>query len=244
MAIPLSVLPIYAFVSSTLSMESQPRINIPFYFILLLLVIYSQVYRYRRVSNLVQRQQTKWGLLGILAAFIIMVGWSLVALAFPPAQPSRARAFALLAIWPAMSFLGLLMPISFTIAVLRYRLWDIDVIIRRTLIYSLLSGTLAVAYFSSVLILQQVLPAGSPIATVISTLGIAALFSPLRRRIQKVIDRRFYCRKYDAQQTLAAFSERMRDEVELERLAEALLVVVGKTMQPRHVSLWFKEDST
>jgi hypothetical protein len=130
---------------------------------------------------------------------------------------------------------GLLgVPISMGIAILRYRLYDIDLIINRTLVYSLVTVTLAFLYFGSVTALQSHF---SLLTGQGNTLAIAALFNPLRRRIQGVIDRRFYRRKYDARKTLEAFGIRLRDETDLERIAEDLAEVVDETMQPAHVSV-------
>jgi hypothetical protein len=140
---------------------------------------------------------------------------------------------------------GWFIPLAIGFSILRYRLWDIDLLIRRTLQYSLLTGLLVLAYFSTIVFLQAVFRAitgreQSEIVTVLSTLAIAALFSPLRRRTQALIDRRFYRRRYDAAQTLATFAATARDEVELDRLRDELLNVVGSTMQPAHLSLWLK----
>ncbi len=131
--------------------------------------------------------------------------------------------------------------IGFAVAVLRYRLFDIDVIIRRTLIYTVLTGALAAVYLIGILLLQTVIPPQSQLDTVLSTLAIAALFSPLRRRIQRYIDRVFYRQKYNAEQALAAFSATARDEVDLEQLSDSLLSVVESTMQPGSVALWLKD---
>jgi hypothetical protein len=129
---------------------------------------------------------------------------------------------------------------------MRYRLWDIDIIIRRTLIYAALTVWLVLIYFSSVIILEQISRTitgqqRGEISTVISTLAIAALFNPLRRHVQDAIDRRFYRRKYDAERVLAAFSATMRDQVELEKLTARLMQIADETMQPAHVSVWLRK---
>src|SRR5260370_4677536 len=136
-----------------------------------------------------------------------------------------------------------LIPLSIGFALLRYRLWDIDIIIKRPLLYGPLTGTLVVVYAGSFLILQALLSgftSGNAVALVVSTLAIAALFQPIRRRIQTIIDRRFYRRKYDAARALAAFSARLRGETGLNQRSEQLVAVVQETMQPTFVSLWLQ----
>ena len=222
--------------------------------------VFVQIYRYEHVSSPLQRQQTKWALLGLAAAVLAPFAYYLPFVIFPsisgPAVPNilyqRVGAsyftFSLLLRLGSITvfvFMLLLFPLSFAIAILRYRLWDIDVFIRRTLIYSLLTAVLALVYLSSVVLLEQFLHifagrAQSEIVTIVSTLGIATLFTPLRQRVQGFIDSRFYRRKYDAQKTLSAFSATLREEVDLDALAVELLNVVEETMQPAHVSLWMK----
>ena len=133
-------------------------------------------------------------------------------------------------------------PLAIANAILRYRLYDINIIIRRTLVYSVVTLALIAVYFGSVVLLQQLF-AGiteqrSPLAIVISTLLIAALFNPLRRRVQELIDRRFFRRKYDAAQILAQFTQTARDEVDLEKLVQVMQMTVEETMQPEMVSIW------
>jgi hypothetical protein len=150
-------------------------------------------------------------------------------------------------VWQVFFGLSLMtLPAAIGIAILRYRLWDIEVIIRRTLIYGALTTTLLLMYVGSVVVLQRIVQVltgstRSTIVTVISTLAIAALFQPLRHRIQKVIDRRFYRRKYDAQQTLHAFSAHLQEQTDLNQLSGDMLNVVQETLQPAHASLWLRE---
>ena len=205
-----------------------------------------QLYRYRYVSTPGQRQQTKWALLGVsIAVAGNIVPRLLYAFVLFPLSGGSSLAFALEVSLIMGSMLEI--PLTLGIAVLRYRLWDIDVIINRTLVYGTLTFMLALIYAGLVIALQALVYASTgqtsenPLVVVSSTLVIAALFQPLRRRTQSVIDRRLYRRKYDAARILAAFSVTLQNEVDLSRLSEQLLAVVEETLQPTHVSLWLLE---
>jgi hypothetical protein len=190
------------------------------------------------MRDAVSRAQMRWGLGGMLLGLGIFLS-SYIPVFLKVSDPIAD----FLESWGALGF-GV-MGVTLGIAILRYRLFDIDVIIRRTLVYGALTATLALVYFGSVVLLEGLFQTitgqgGTPIATVISTLAIAALFTPLRRRIQDDIDRRFYRQKYDARQTVEEFSRLTRDEVELEVLTGRLLASVEKTLQPERVSLWLR----
>ena len=206
-----------------------------------------QIYRFRRISNPTQRQQTKWVVAGFAWLILSEVVWttyeSLVLPALGLPQPAGVIYEAASAAVDVLSLL--LVPVTLGIAIFRYRLWDIDVILRRTLIYSSITALLALAYFASVLALQTAFGAltgqrQSALVTVLSTLLIAGLFVPVRARVQSGIDRRFYRHRYDAARTLAAFGATLRDSVDLDALSEQLLSTVDETMQPASANLWIK----
>jgi hypothetical protein len=240
--------PAIQFMPSLIFQSQVDYLVLAWYYAWLSLIVAAQVYRYRKVSNPVERQQTRWVVYGLAILFTISAGLSLPLFLAPALHLSRP----VLILARLIAFSGIMLgqislAITIAVALLRYRLYDLDLVVRRTLVYSLLSLVLALIYFGSVLLLQETVrrltgQAGqSPAAIVLSTLAIAALFSPLRKRIQEGIDRRFYRRKYDAQKTVEAFAATLRDEVDLERLREHLLAVVQETVQPESVSLWLRE---
>jgi hypothetical protein len=208
------------------------------------LIVAVQFYRYRRVSSPRERQQTKWVVFGLAVPITVYVLMTVLGLLFPVL--AERSSLYLLAFNEVGFLLLLFLPLSFGFAMLRSRLWDIDVLINRTLVYGTLTVILTGVYDGLVIGLQALLRGiishDSGVAIVISTLVIYWLFQPLRRRIQQMIDRRFYRRKYDAAKTVAAFSATLRQEVDLEQLREHLLAVVQETMQPAHVSLWLRKD--
>ncbi len=197
--------------------------------------VVSVIVRLRRAGS-EQRQQIKW----LAYGGAVVVGTIFVA--------------GFISVWSvtvsiviiSVALLGL--PIFTGIAIVRHRLYDIDIVINRTLVYAVLTATLALVYVGSVLSLQYVFRTltgqESTLAVVASTLAIAALFNPLRRRVQGFVDRRFYRRKYDAAKTLAAFNSRLREETDLDALSNDLVGVVRGTMQPEHVSLWLRPEAT
>jgi len=212
----------------------------------LVCVVAIQVYRYLRVSNQAERQQTKWVVFAMAMAIVGILSVALLywynVLSLFPSSP-RADLITLTAINVSI----LLIPLSIAFSILHSRLWDIDIIINRTLVYGTLTVLLALVYFGLVIGLGYLVrlftgQAGqSPVIIVASTLVIAALFQPLRHRIQAIIDRSFYRRKYDAAKVVEAFSATLRNEVDLNHLRDHLITVVQDTMQPSHISLWLRE---
>jgi hypothetical protein len=206
----------------------------------------SLVLRFRRSSG-EERQQVKW--IAFSASVVVIVYLiAMVASLLSAAETWFAGGSpAWLSLLQSAAFLSLTaVPIAVGFAVLRYRLYDVDIIINRALVYGPLSAMLALIYLGGVVGLQAVerTPSGqeSTLAVVASTLVIAALFNPLRRRVQSFVDRRFYRKKYDAKRTLEAFSAKLRDETDLATLNGTLVAVVRETMQPAHVSLWLRLD--
>jgi hypothetical protein len=214
------------------------------FILILAAALYAQIYRYRKVSSPLERQQTKWVIYGIGLWLLLMLLSSIpyyYLISLPPGSPSPWWVPFTSWVW----FLSLtILPISLTIAVMRYRLYDIDILINRGLVYGSLTVTLALVYFGSVIVLQSLFRSitgqQAPIAIVVSTLIIAALFNPLRYRIQDFIDRRFYRSKYNTEQTLARFAATIRDEVDMDKLSGAVLGIVEETMQPEQLSLWLQ----
>lgn len=208
-----------------------------------LLAAASLVVRFRR-SRGTERQQLKWfAYVGLVALAGLAV--AMVAVLFGAQEGEEVSSWVGVpgaAGWfIAVGTIVIGIPIATGMAILRHRLYDIDVVIRRTLVYGALTATLVASYVGSVLLLQLVLSPESDIAIAASTLAVAAMFRPVGSRVQRLVDRRFYRRKYDAAQTIEAFGARLRDEVALDSLSGELRGVVQETMQPAHVSLWLRE---
>jgi hypothetical protein len=208
-----------------------------FLFVTAIACIASVFVRFRRARG-DERQQLKWLAYGTVLSLLIII--AIIVVIFANVSSGFLPS--------ALFYLPLLIiSISAGIAIMRYRLYNIDILINRTLVYGALTGLLALIFFGLVFILQSLVRAltgqisQTPVAIVISTVVIYALFQPLRRRIQQVIDRRFYRRKYDAVKTVEAFSATLRNEVDLNQLHEHLITVVQETMQPAHVSLWLRK---
>lgn len=240
-AVPISA----AFILLNNALSFPLWLYFPFLLGLVVSALIAQVYRYRFVSTPAQRQQAKWVVFGTATAilgFVIII--SLVQI-FSWTQSPDGYQFL---IGDTLIYLvQALIPISIGLAILRTKLWDIDIVINRTLVYGMLTVILALIYFGLVFGCQLLAgglagdAAHSPLIIVGSTLVIAALFQPLRNHIQQLIDRRFYRHRYDAAHILSDFSAALRNEVDLNQLSDHLVTVVEETMQPAHVSLWLRK---
>lgn len=220
-----------------------PTLNALLFLTMVASSVFAQIYRYRFVSNPREKQQTKWVVYGTslgVGSFFVLV----TLFGFIPQRDLDVRAFVFGNIFLYLTLL--FVPLSITIAILRSRLWDIDILIRRTVTYTIVVALLTVVYFGSVILFQRVFAGivgdNSEILTVLSTLAIAVLFIPLRNRVQNAIDKRFNRQKYDAAQILRHFAETVRDETDLEKLTAELVNVVNETMQPKSVSVWLKKE--
>ena len=217
------------------SLESLALVSV---LLLVIASIASLAHSALTMREAVSRAQLQWGIGGLVLGLFVTL------LSFPSAFGWVTGTWGQISN-SAFSVGFLLIGVALSVAILRYRLFDIDLIIRRTLVYALLTALLALAYAISVIVLQNIFRAvtqqgQNQLVTVISTLAIAALFVPLRSRVQSLIDRRLYRRRYDAAQTVAAFGSTIRNEVELSQLRTDLIEVVDATLEPAHTSLWLK----
>jgi hypothetical protein len=207
----------------------------------------NQIYRYRNISTPSQRQQTKMVLFSLMLIFTILLASAVPLIQGRAIDPGSPAALLMLAFSGTSGFIVGMLPLSIAVAILRYRLWDIDVLIRRTLVYALVSGMLGMVYLGVVTILQAVFESASQqsstLGIVLSTLVIAAIFNPLRLRIQNGVDRRFYRQKYNAEQALSVFAAAARQETNLVELTRQVVGVVEQTVQPEQISLWLRPAS-
>ena len=214
----------------------------------------SQLYRYWVVSDAAQRRQTRLVvsaliLMGAVPALLVVAPDLGEAMPWLTLVTPRVEALYELILLFVLAAVLLMLPFSIAVSVVRYRLWDIRVVINRALVYGALSGLVALVYLAGILVLGEALGRligtlpGSNIAVLACTVAVTLLFQPARRRLQAIVDRHFYRRKYDAARTLQSFAERLRDQVDLHALVQELLSVVQQTLQPAHVSLWLRDSS-
>jgi hypothetical protein len=239
-----------AIIASTFALPPDASFSIgnwpPWLFSVVIVFLYGsglvfQIYRYWRVSRPQQRQQTKWVLFAFVVFLLVTILDSLIGGLVPVLNQPDSLYHVVDATVSVMFFL-LPIPLGIGTAILRYRLWDIDTIINKALLYGLLTATLLLVYlglvFAGQALVANIFGAGNAVVLVVSTLVVAALFQPVRSRIQQVIDQRFYRSKYDAARIVANFSATLRNELDWDQLRELLLGVVQQTMQPTHLSLW------
>ncbi|UCH60814.1 MAG: hypothetical protein JSV61_04860 [Anaerolineales bacterium] len=233
-------LPVLASVLAVTNAVGGPLLIFGFFGTVAMLVV--RAYKSRGV----ERQQIKWFVFTALVIISLFLGGGALSILLATVLPE----VLLIPLMAVINTIWLWGPASLAfvtaLAILRYRLYDIDLIIRRTLVYTVLTATLGLVYFGLVILLEGMLRSlvgsSGQVATVVSTLAIAALFTPLRRRVQEIIDRRFYRRKYNAEQALAGFAAAVRDQTDLEALTAQVVGIVQDTMQPEAVSLWLRSD--
>lgn len=211
-------------------------------------LIFAPIYRYRAVATPSQRQQMKWAVVGLMLAVVVIIVDILLYPLFPGlASTDRSRVIFDFVTLTAVVIAFSLVPVFIGIAILRYKLWEIDTLVNRTLVYGSLTISLAAIYIGGVIALEALARTftgqTSDLAIAVVTLAVAALFNPWRRQVQAFIDQRFYRRRYDATRILAAFNTRLRDEVDLDHLSADLVGVVQDTVQPAEIRLWLRERS-
>ncbi len=225
---------------------SQEWLQPLFFVVVFASAILGPIYRYVWASSSVEREQMRLVVFTILVGMILFVAAASTAALLPGNNPLNGDITIFTIFVQPLGWVGVfvIIAVSIAISILRYRLFDIDLIIRRTLQYSLVTGLLALAYFGAVSLLQALFSGltrqQTPVALVISTLLSAALFNPLRRRSQEFIDRRFYRQKYDAEKALASFAAAARNETDLELLTGRLLEIVQATLQSEKTTLWMQ----
>jgi hypothetical protein len=225
-----------------------PEFFLPIGFALLSVIIYGKYQQYRWLSTPQEKQQIRWFLFAIFVFVTQGILTNLVDFVYPvPAQPGLTELLIYLGRVYLSAAAGALIPISIGIAIFRYRLWDIEFVIRQTLYYTVLTGLLGLVYVCIVTLLQALLVGSndrqSPLVLVLSTLVIATLFNPMRLRIQKTIDQRFFRSRYDTAKTMEAFSSTVRQETDPQQLSANLVCAVQQSLQPESVTLWIRPQT-
>jgi hypothetical protein len=221
--------------------QPAPDAAQPISLVLLLLGAGAQVYRYRRVSTLTERQQTKWVVFGVAASMAVIIVFQLVGLLVKQVAPSAVKSQVSGNLIGGIFILAVaIIPVCIGIAVLRARLWDIGLVISRTLTYTTVTALLVGAYAGLVLLATGVLAFTTPVAVAVSTLAAAAAFHPLRQRVQQAVDRRFNRARYDADQAIAAFAVRLQDTADPDTVHAHLLAAVHQALEPAHASVWIR----
>jgi hypothetical protein len=229
-------------VPSIARVQPTPGAAQPVSFGLLVFAAGAQVYRYRRASTASQRQQTKWVVFGLAAAIAVIVVTRLIGLLLSVVAPSvYASQVAGNLVGGGTFILGVVfIPVCIGIAVLRTHLWDIGLVISRTVTYAVVTVLLVGVYAGLVLLATRVLPFHTAVAVAVSTLAAAAIFNPLRHRVQRVVDRRFNRARYDADRAVAAFAARLQDAADPDTVHAHLLAAVHQALEPAHASVWIK----